>query len=363
MHLCIVSPYDPRPSGAGDPLGLRGGVEEALDRTAAGMAARGHEVTVVTSAPEASRRVDADGVRFLRVKRRGVLFRNPLAAFRRAIPADADVVHVPATYAFVSDVIPFLERRATVLDYHFDVHGTSAAMDAAAWAHRQTLGRGMLKATRIVTKSRDYAATSRVLSRVPAARLDCVPNGVDVDEFDATRPRGDDILCVGRLVPYKGVDVLVRAMARIHRETGARLTVIGDGPERARLEALAAGAPVSFAGRLPREEVRARFATARIVVLPSVNSQEAFGIALLEAMASGAPVVASDLPGVREVARLGGLVARPGDADALAERVVEAWQKPAQFGSPAQIRDRVARAYAWPVILDQWDAVYAEALA
>ena len=364
MRVALLSPYDPRPPEEGaDPLALRGGVEEALDRTAAGLAARGHDVTLVCSAPRASDRVDPDGVRVVRVKRRGVLFRNPLAPLRGAIPRDAEVVHVPATYAFVSDLVPLLEKRPTVLDYHFDVHGTSAAMTAAAFAHRHTLGRGMLRATRIVAKSLDYARHSRVLRRVPASRIDWVPNAVDVDEFSADAARGEDVVCVGRLVPYKGVDVLVKAAPRIHRETGARVVIVGDGPERARLEALAKGAPVEFLGRLPRAEVRRRLATARVAVLPSVNSQEAFGIALLEAMASGAPVVASDLPGVREVARLGGLVAPPGDADALAARVAEAWLKPSAFGSPRELRARVAAAYGWPVVLDRWEAVYREASA
>lgn len=363
MRLAILSPYDPRPPEDGaDPLALRGGVEEALDRTAKGMAARGHDVTLVCSAPASSTQTDVDGVRVVRVKRRGVVFRNPLAPLRRAIPWDAEVVHVPATYAFVSDVVPLLERRATVLDYHFDVHGTSAPMRAAAWTHRQTLGRGMLRATRVVCKSLDYARHSRVLRRVPEPRLRWVPNGVDVDEFDADAARGEDVVCVGRLVPYKGVDVLVRAAPRIHRETGARVVVIGDGPERARLEAMAKGAPVEFLGRLPREEVRRRLATARVAVLPSVNSQEAFGIALLEAMASGAPVVASDLPGVREVAKLGGITAPPCDPDALAQAVALAWHKPAAFGSPRDLRARVAATYGWPAVLDRWERVYREAV-
>ncbi|HWH09211.1 MAG TPA: glycosyltransferase family 4 protein [Candidatus Thermoplasmatota archaeon] len=364
MRVAILSPYDPRPPEDGaDPHALRGGVEEALDRTASGLAARGHDVTLVCSAPRASERTDPDGVRVVRVKRRAVVFRNPIAPLRGAVPRDAEVVHVPATYAFVSDLVPLLERRPTVLDYHFDVHGTSAAMRAAAWTHRHTLGRGMTRATRIVAKSLDYARHSRVLRGLPPERLDWVPNGVDVEEFDADAARGDDVVCVGRLVPYKGVDVLVRAAPRIHRETGARVVVVGDGPERARLEALAKGLPVELTGRLPRAEVRRRLATARVAVLPSVNSQEAFGIALLEAMASGAPVVASDLPGVREVAALGGLLAPPGDADALAARVIEAWSKPSAFGSPRALRARVAATYGWPAVLDRWEAVYRRALA
>lgn len=309
---------------------------------------------------------DADGVRVVRVKRRGSLFRAPIAPLWRRVPRDAEVVHVPATYPLVSDLVPWREsgRRAVVLDYHFDVHGTSRAMRLAAAVYGATAGRSMRRATRVVCKSHDYAAHSRVLSRVPRERLDWVPNGVDVDDFPLHAGAREGILCVGRLVPYKGVDVLVRAMPRIFDLTGARLTVVGDGPEAARLRSLAAqvGAPVSFLGRVAAEELPLLYGRHRVTVLPSVNSQEAFGIALLESLSTGTPVVASELPGVREVAALGGLVARAGDVDALAEAVVEAYEDPRAFGSPADLRARVAERYAWPRVVAELEKVYERAV-
>lgn len=368
MRVAIVSPYDPRPLAASDPLALRGGVEEALDRCASGLAARGHEVTIVTSAAEASKETAADGVRIVRVRRRGVLFRTPVAPLGRAIPEDAEVVHVPATYPFVSDLIPRRESRrgrATVLDYHFDPQGTSVAMRAAAWMHRRTLAPAMLRATRIVAKSLDYAARSPLLRRLPPGRVACVPNGVDLDAFPLSRERGPDLVCVGRLVPYKGVDVLVRAMPRVHARTGARLLVAGDGPEAPRLRALARRleAPVEFLGRVPPRDLPGLYGRARLTVLPSVNAQEAFGIALLESMATGTPVVASRLPGVREVASLAGLTAPPGDPAALAERISEAWREPERFGPPEAIRRRVEARYAWPSVIARLEDVYEEARA
>lgn len=368
MHVAIVSPYDPRPGFGADPLALRGGVEEALDRCASGLVARGHDVTVVTSALEDASSVDADGVRFVRVRRRGVLWRTPLAPLHRAIPADADVVHVPATYPGASDLIPLVERkrgRACVLDYHFDPYGTSRAMRAATTAHRQSLGWAMRRATRIVTKSLDYARHSRFLADVPPRRVDCVPNGVDVDAFHAPDvARGEDLLCVGRLVPYKGVEVLVRAMPLIHAMTGARLRVVGDGPEAPRLKRLAreSGAPVDFLGRVPADALPRLYASSRLTILPSVNSQEAFGIALLESMAAGTPVVASDLPGVREVARVAGVTARAGDAHDLADAVVTAHANTRAFGSPSEIRARVRDRYSWDSVVAQWEPVYERAV-
>ncbi|HET6403039.1 MAG TPA: glycosyltransferase family 4 protein [Candidatus Thermoplasmatota archaeon] len=367
MHVAIVSPYDPRPPAGADPKGLRGGVEEALDRCARGLAARGHDVTLLCSAPRAGDVRDEDGVRVVRVRRQGSLFRAPLAALWRHVPEGADVVHVPATYPLVSDLVPLREskRRAVVLDYHFDVHGTSLAMRAAAAAYGATMGRAMRRATRIVCKSLDYARHSSVLSKLPRERLDWVPNGVDLDDFPLSMGTRQDILCVGRLVPYKGVDVLLRAMPRIHDLTGAKLTLVGDGPEAARLRSLAAqlGAPVEFLGRVPNDELPRLYGAHKLTVLPSVNSQEAFGIALLESMATGTPVVASDLPGVREVASVAGLTATPGDPEALAEAVATALEAAPRFGAPDEIRARVAKQYAWPSVVEQLEAVYERAVA
>lgn len=363
MRVAVVSPYDPRPAEGADPAGLRGGVEEALDRCARGLAERGHDVTLVCSAPRAGVSTDADGVRVVRVRRAGALFRTPLAALWRHVPADAEVVHVPATYPLVSDLIPWREsrqKRAVVVDYHFDVHGTSGIMRAAASLHAATFGRGMLRAARIVCKSRDYAAHSRVLARVPPERLDCVPNGVDIDHFPLSEAPRADVLCVGRHVPYKGIDTLLRAMPRIHDATGACLTLVGDGPENARLRSLAAqlGIPARFTGRVAPDTLAALYGTHAVTVLPSANSQEAFGIALLESMATGTPVVASDLPGVREIAGLAGLTATARDPDALADAVVDALHAPRAFGSPREIRARVADAYAWPHVVERLEAVY-----
>lgn len=353
-----MSPYDPRPDGRGDPLAVRGGVEEALDRCATGLAKRGHDVTVLTSALRDS--VEEADVRFVRIKRRGVLFRNPIAPFWRNIPKDADVVHVPATYPLVSDLIPWrlaAQRRPTILDYHFDVHGSSLAMRLATSLHAVTLARGMRRATRIVAKSADYASASRFLSSVE--KFDVVPNGVDVAEFALGRGPRSGIVCVGRLVPYKGVDVLLKAMPRVHEETGESLTVIGDGPERAALER-AAPPCVRFAGRVSREGLVRAYGAAKLCVLPSVNAQEAFGIALLESMACGTPVVASALPGVREIAQIGGALAPPGDADALADAIIRELQTKR---SAEAMRERVEREFGWGRVVERLESVYESAVA
>ncbi len=155
-----------------------------------------------------------------------------------------------------------------------------------------------------------------------AARLHLVPNAVDCARFDwqprPTVPRM--VACVGRQVPVKGHDVLLRAWSLVRRPPGTVLMLAGDGPEHARLRAmadkLALGAAVVFAGNV--DDVPGLLGAADVFVQPS--HQEGLPNAVLEAMASGLAVVATRVGGhgdVIEHARTG-LLVPPGDPDALA---------------------------------------------
>jgi glycosyltransferase involved in cell wall biosynthesis len=160
-----------------------------------------------------------------------------------------------------------------------------------------------------------------------------VPFGIDLDGFalrigevdqvqELRRRHGERIiLFLGVLRYYKGLDVLIRAMARV---TG-RLLIAGRGPKRADLEALTRelglADRVTFLGEVSESERRLLLHACDVFALPSIDRSEAFGIAQLEAMACGKPVVSSDLPtGVRLVNQDGvtGMLVLPGNPDALA---------------------------------------------
>jgi glycosyltransferase involved in cell wall biosynthesis len=141
-------------------------------------------------------------------------------------------------------------------------------------------------------------------------------------------PRGSgEFLVVSALVPYKRIDSAIGAA----RLAGVPLTIVGDGPERARLEALAADVPgITFTGRLSDAELRARYQTATALLFPG---EEDFGIVPLEAQASGCPVVALARGGARETVRdgeTGLLVDSPGEAalaDAMNRAAARAWDR------------------------------------
>jgi colanic acid/amylovoran biosynthesis glycosyltransferase len=131
------------------------------------------------------------------------------------------------------------------------------------------------------------------------------------------------LLAVGRLVEKKGFDVLLRSL----REVGFAysLIVVGDGPERTELEALADGMPVEFAGQLGRDQLAARYLDSDIAVFPSRRAasgdQDGLPVAMLEAMGAGCAIVASDLPGLNEAIEDGscGVLVPEGDTSYLAE--------------------------------------------
>ena len=137
-----------------------------------------------------------------------------------------------------------------------------------------------------------------------------VPNGIETSRFLTARGRPSSmpadrrhVLYVGRLEPRKGVEHLVDAMARVQRDApGTRLVVVGEGPSRPAIEARIreTRADVQLTGRLTDEELVSHYGAADVVCSPALGD-ESFGIVLLEAMAAGRPVVATDIQGYREL--------------------------------------------------------------
>jgi phosphatidylinositol alpha-mannosyltransferase len=201
-----------------------------------------------------------------------------------------------------------------------------------------------------------------------------VPNGVDLERFSpAVAPlRARDgvptILSMGRLDPRKGIEHLIDALPLVARALGrVRLLVAGDGPRARDLHARAAERArglVEFLGSVPAADVPGLYAAADCLCAPAVRN-ESFGIVLLEAMASARPVVASDIPGYRQVVAPGetGLLVPPGDPPALAGALTAALRDPARRRTMGEAGRRRALHYAWEHVTEELLAIYAEALA
>jgi phosphatidylinositol alpha-mannosyltransferase len=212
------------------------------------------------------------------------------------------------------------------------------------------------------------AARDSVCSRLGFVPMEIVPNGADVDRFaraaPATLPPGRILLFVGRLEPRKGFPVAVKAFAQLApRYPDLRLVVVGAGEQAKAVDALPADvrARVHMLGSVPNDVLPTYHRAADLFVSPATGN-ESFGIVLVEAMAAGLPLVASDIPGYREVARheREGLLVAPSDPAALTAGVCRVLDEPGlaqRLGANGRER---AKAFSWDHIIDRLETVYAE---
>lgn len=231
-----------------------------------------------------------------------------------------------------------------------DIYGLRARPFASMkrWALR--------RADRITAVSEDLRRHVIALG-VDASRVSVIPMGVDTTRFSPEmrsqelrdRWRGDSplLLFVGRLAEKKGARYAIEAMPQIlASQPAARLVLIGDGPERAMLEALASRLGVvervTFLGAIPNADLPAYYAAADVFVGPSVvarsGDRESFGVVFAEAMASGCPPIATDVGGIADLVVQGdtGLLIAERNAQAVADAVR------LLCGEPA-LRERLAR--------------------
>ena len=367
MRITLVSPFDPNPRLGSSGAERVGGVERVFEQVSRKLAQRGHDVTLVCSTGDEATTRTEHGVRVVRSPRRATILEAPVTTLWRGIPDDAQVVHVAATYPFTTPAVLRRARRLgipSVLDFHFEPSPASALGRLAARLYREIGPRVYPLCSIAVVRSLAYGNSSPSLRKVPSERWRVVPNGIDPARFDPDGPvhPGDYLLFVGRLVGYKGVGVLLEALARLR--PGIPLLIVGEGPLMASLRqrATALGVDARFLGRVPDTELPALYRGARVTVLPSLNAQECFGISLVESMACGTPVVASRLPGVSEVAAMGGLLADPGDPVSLA-RHLKAALVPGVLPRGPALAAAAHAAYSWDAVTDRLESVYRELVA
>lgn len=348
MKVLLTTPYYPPHIG---------GVQIHTRAIARGLSERGYEVEVVTSTGY------DDRVRITTVP----CVQIPYAPIPLTFPeVHAAVYHSHIPSPFFAQCVLRRGYQPHIVTYHNDVviparvDGKPVPRFVARWVehHNEKLVRPILEAAEvIIATTRSYATTSPIL-RDFLDKIEIIPNAIRVTDFSPGIDAGDRpriVLYVGRLVEYKGLPALIRAMTEIT----ARLVVIGDGEDRRSFETLAhkLNAPVEFRGRLPDSEVQDWLRRARVLVLPGRSRLEAFGIVLLEAMACGTPVLAPDIPGVGEIARAGGLVYTTDEELPLTlTRVLEDDSLATALGRRG--RASVEQKYDWASVLDQLEAVY-----
>jgi len=310
-------------------------------------------------------------VRVVRARSYGTLLSQPISPGlpRLVHRSPGDLVHLHHPNP-LGDLAVLGDKRPLVITQHSDV----VRQRALAPIYGPVVRSAMTRARLVAIGSEQLLRTSREL-RGFEAKARVIPFGIDPSAFAAT-PAVEEraralragwggrpvVLAVGRLVAYKGFDVLLLAAAGLD----ATVVIVGTGPEAQRLMHLA-GPGVVLAGRVPDHELVAHYHAADVFCLPSISTAEAFGIVLLEAMACGKPLVTTALPtGVSAVNRDGvtGLVVPPGDAGALGQALrslLEDERRRRAMGDAA--RRVVETEYTASLMGERYVALYQDALS
>lgn len=288
-----------------------GGIESVTCSLARGAAATGHDVAVVCFSKAKAGSGTMDGVRVIRAPYWAVLASQPIggayvrSALREARRADVIHLHTPNMLALLLAILSG-KRSKLLVHWHSDVIEKGMLGKLLRPLERAVLKR----ADCIVCSSQAYAEGSDML-RAFLHKVTVIPYGVP----DLARIRQAQIappsalagplhgpciaLAVGRLVPYKGFNVLVKAAAMLPDDV--KVVIVGNGPLRAELQklivTLGLEEKVLLAGHLDDSALDALYRNATVFCLPSIHRSEAFGVVMAEAMTYGLPIVATQIAG------------------------------------------------------------------
>ena len=357
-----------------------GGVTEHVHHTALELRRRGHQVTIITSHFRRGEADSAPGVERIGYNLLipfngafvdlavGLRLQGQLRSLIRR--NDFDILH---THAPLVPTLPLMAIKAASCAQVGTFHttgGPSRLLEGMKWYLDPVVAKLDARIA-VSSTARDFAA------RYFPGSYHVIPNGVDVEQFhpdvkpfDEWRdPERVNLLFVGRLDPRKGVHLLLAAMPEVIARTGgrARLLIVGDSYLKAKFMASVPAAfrpHVHFLGHVPSKDLPRWYATGDVFVSPALGN-ESFGIVLVEAMAAGRAVVASDIPGYRSVVipDVNGLMFPPGDVPALAAALIRLAGDAGLRASLATRGRARALEFAWPRVTDRIEAVYRDVLA
>ena len=326
-----------------------GGASLAAYYLAIAMAKRNHKINVFTTSVNSKDSIEKDGN--MMIYRHGTNFRVltsniSFGLFRKPIKNDVDLAHVhfdipPGPLAGLR----YAKRKNVplVVTYHGDwveSFGGFIRRVGVAFHNKYLVDKLLSYADVIISPSEYYINESRFLGKYQD-KIVVIPNGINLGEFDIGYSKEECrkrlglpldkkiLLFLGYLAPYKGPDVLVKAMSEIIKHVpDAELVFAGKGVMREELEMLSnvlgIEKNVGFVGFVDDDLKALYYKAADIFCLPSTMSTESFGIVNLEAMACGVPIVASKIGGVPDVVKDGenGLLVQPRDSEVLADAII-----------------------------------------
>ena len=353
-----------------------GGTEVATYHIARHLINEGHEVHIITIRDSGLPKEEiTDGIYIHRVSNRfrqrrvtNWLFR--LGALKKIAEINPDIIHCQDIW---SGIIGLASKRLLGKPYIACGQGTDIY---SSWKHKKTV-------TKIVSKNADavIALTEDMRKRlldIYKREVYIVPNGIELARFEGIsrentrknlgiKSNEKIILFVGTLRPVKGVKYLIKAMKTVfEKQHDARLFIVGSGKEEESLRTLARELniekQITFVGRVENELVPEYMAAADIFVLPSLR--EGMSVVILEAMASGLPIITTDTCGMSEIIRDGrnGLLVEPKKPEQLAEKILLLLQDENLRREISTNNKENARKYNWENITAELKKIYYKVL-
>ena len=382
MKVCIATTAFPRWEGDGEGVFIWEAVRA--------IAKHGIKVTVVAMhTPDAPSIESREGITILRPP----YWYPPRYELLRKDPGGLPItwrryrltrLQLPVFLLRHSMVIAKAARGSDIIHAHWTLSASAALM--SRWYHhkpilttvqgsdifqipRLPLGRWFTKQT--LTRSYHITALSNALKEqllsmgINDNKITIIPNGVNTSTFTPLPPRRREnvILFVGSLIQRKGANFLIEAMSLLaHGFPHYRLVIIGDGPQKTALQQLSSrlgiDQRVTFTGRLPQHQVKKWMQRARVFVLPSI--EEGMGVVLIEALASGTPVVASKVGGIPDVITSDvGVLVPPKNSQALASALRDILQSPSHWDVMSRrARQRAVEIYDWGQVSQRFVSLY-----
>ena len=348
------------------------GTEIATYNIAKHLAKRGHEVHVITSLDEGLPKESIEQSFYVhRIKIPQMRFLGIVVFWLKALPLlkrlKPDMVHGQST---TTGIVGFLAKKLLKKPYVVYERGSEVYLP---WLFKTPISKLVLRRADVVIALTEDMKTE--MQKIYSRDVAVIPNGIDLESYEdlptkeASRQRlalnNNDkiILFVGTLRPVKGLKYLIQAMNMVRqKDTKARLMLIGYGEERQSLEGLVKeldlGDRVTFVGKVPNEKVPEYMAASDIFVLPSLS--EGFPVVILEAMASGLPIVATKVGGLPEIVKDGenGFLVKPRGPEELADKVLALLEnEELRRGMIRNNRNKVQQ-YSWENTVGQLEAIY-----
>lgn len=371
-----------------------GGIESYIQNLSKFLVKNGHKVTVITSKiPRNSPRLEnKEGVKIVRLTTPAIVSGFPLIPhlfFKLfAISKNADIIHAHINSPSIIEIAAFvskLSNRPLVVTYHADPILQDLNTEFSRYVKpilgtylNKSMDLILKRAQKIIVTTPLYMEKSNFLQNY-LHKVVVIPNSIDIYSFREQNPQviqdlkreyniknNRIILFVGRLVKYKGIEYLFKAMKTVIQTfKNTCLLIVGDGPLRNNLEYLSSKmnleTNIVFVGNVNSRILPNIYRIADLFVLPSISNSEGFGIVLLEAMAHAKPVIASNVGGIPHIVKNGfnGLLVAPRNYKELGNRIIDLLsdnvnsQKLGQRG-----QEYIIKNYSWEQTIKQIIEIY-----